>query len=113
MNEERPPTELYVKAKIRVAAQEGVPITVVRKGNPSVGTIVLKINLLNGTSRVLIEARNGENRVWMPATRTDPMAERDAEAYLARQADVDPDVWIVEVEDKKGRLWFSGDIVAL
>jgi hypothetical protein len=32
-----------------------------------------------------------------------PAPEADVEAYLAREIKFDPDVWIVEVEDRAGR----------
>jgi hypothetical protein len=111
MSEDRLPTALNVSALIRAAAQEGVPMTVVHRGDASSGTLILKINLLNGTARVLIEARYGDERVWTPATSTDPMSDKAADAYLSRQTDTDPDVWLIEIEDKKGRVWFPGKIL--
>ncbi|MFA4994565.1 MAG: DUF1491 family protein [Bdellovibrionales bacterium] len=111
MSEARPPTSLYVSAIARGAEREGVPITVVHRGDPNSGTIILKINLLNGTARVLIEARFNDERVWTPATGEDPMSDAKAESYMARQTNTDPDVWLVEIEDKKGRLWFPGKVV--
>ncbi len=110
MSEARPPTSLYVGSVARAAEREGVPITVTHRGDPNSGTIILKINLLNGTARVLTEARDGDERVWTPATNQDPMPEAKAEAYLSRQTATDPDVWLVEIEDKKGRLWFPGKV---
>ncbi|MFA5040590.1 MAG: DUF1491 family protein [Bdellovibrionales bacterium] len=110
MRESGLPTAFYVSAVIREAAQEGVSVIVVHKGDAQSGTMILKINLLNGTSRVLIEARDGENRVWIPATSTDPMTDAAAEAYLSKQTAIDPDVWLIEIEDKRGRLWFPGKV---
>ena len=113
MSETRLATDLYVSAHIRAAASNGVPMMVTRRGDPSSGSLILKINLLNGTARVLIEARYDGNRVWTPATHTDPMPDRDAEDYLARQAEIDPDAWLIEIEDKQGRVWFPGKVVIL
>lgn len=113
MTDQRLATDLYVSAHIRQASRDGVPMTVTRRGDPSSGSLILKINLLNGTARVLIEARFDGARVWTPATHTDPMPERDADAYLARQAGIDPDAWIIEIEDKQGRIWFPGKVIAL
>ncbi len=113
MSEDRLATDLYVSAHTRIAAREGVPMTVVHRGDPSSGTLILKINLLNGTARVLVEARYDDDRVWTPATHADPMLEAEAEAYLSRQAALDPDVWLIEIEDKKGRIWFPGKVVDL
>jgi hypothetical protein len=110
---ERLATDLYVSAHIRVASREGVPMIVIRKGDPSSGSLILKINLLTGFARVLVEARYDGARVWTPATHTDPMPERDADAYLDHQAQVDPDAWLIEIEDKQGRTWFPGKIVSL
>jgi hypothetical protein len=35
--------------------------------------------------------------------KTMPAPDADAEAYLARQIRFDPDVWIIETEDRAGR----------
>ena len=94
MSENRLATDLFVSAHIRAASRDNVPMMVLRKGDPSSGSLILKINLLNGTARVLIEARYDGNRVWTPATHTDPMQEADADAYLAQQARTDPDAWL-------------------
>jgi hypothetical protein len=32
---------------------------------------------------------------------------------MARQADIDPDAWLIEIEDKQGRIWFPGKVVVL
>jgi hypothetical protein len=106
-------TDLYVSAHARQAQRENVPMTVIRKGDPSSGSLILKIYLLNGMARVLIEARYEDNRVWTPALPQDPMPEREADAYMARQSEVDPDAWLIEIEDKQGRIWFPGKVVSL
>ena len=85
-------------------------MTVVRHGYDSSGTIFLKINRLDGTARVLTQVRYDEERVWSPVGTTDPMPERDADAYLEKQATYDPDCWIIEVEDRQGRPWFPGRV---
>ena len=40
-------------------------------------------------------------------------SEKDADAYLAQQAKTDPDAWLIEIEDKQGRVWFPGKVVNL
>ena len=111
MSDERLPTDFMIAAQIRTAAREGVPIIVRRRGDNSIGTIILKINLLNGTARVLTQVRFNDEIVWNPVSRTDPMNDVDAETYMNRQADIDPDSWLLEIEDKQGRHWFPGRIV--
>jgi hypothetical protein len=113
MTDQRLSTDLYVSAHIRTAAREGVPIMVLRRGDASSGSLILKINLLNGTARVLVEARYDDARVWSPATQSDPMDERAADDYMRRQAEIDPDAWLLEIEDKQGRIWFPGKVIAL
>jgi hypothetical protein len=105
------PTEMLISAQCRIAAQEGVPVTIVRRGYGSVGTILLKINRLDGTARVLTQMRNGDVVAWSPVGRADPMDEKDADAYLDKQAKIDPDLWIVEIEDRQGRHWFPGKVM--
>src|ERR1700743_2907850 len=107
MQEARLATELMINAQIRLAAREGIPITVLRHGDNSSGTIILKINRLDGTARVLTQGIYEEELVWTPGSRTDPMSEADADRYLEKQVRIDPDSWLLEIEDKQGRHWFQ------
>lgn len=110
-DDERLSTDLLTGAIIRTAAREGISIVVRQRGDNSNGSIIVKINKLDGTSRVLSQARFDDEVVWNPVSRKDPMSEADAEAYLERQTRMDPDLWLIEIEDKQGRLWFPGRIV--
>ena len=102
------PTDMMISAYIRIAAREGVPIVVRRRGDDTQGAILLKINRLDNTAHVLAQVRMNDESVWNPVSRTDPMTDADAERYLAKQAEIDPDTWILEIEDKQGRHWFPG-----
>lgn len=104
-------TDLWISATLRRAACEGIPITVVQKGDPSCGTILLKVATLDGFATVYSEVRLEDEIFWSPAPRANRVPEHEADLYLEKQADFDPDLWIVEVEDKKGRLWFQGRIL--
>ncbi|HUY68131.1 MAG TPA: DUF1491 family protein [Alphaproteobacteria bacterium] len=106
-------TELLVGAQIRTAAREGVAIVVRRRGDRQSGTILLKVNRLDGTARVLTQVRIDEELVWSPVSRTDPLPEAEAELYLEKQARFDPDCWQLEIEDREGRHWFPGRVVKL
>lgn len=105
------PIDFVISAQIRIAAQSGVPIMVRQRGDANSGVIILKINLLNGMSRVLTQARYGDELVWSPISDNDLVSEADAERYIERQTAVDPDTWVLEIEDKQGRPWFDGRVV--
>jgi len=111
MSDHQIPVGLMVSAQIRIAAREAVPIVVRQRGHDTIGTIVLKINRLDGTAHVLTQVRMGDEIVWNPISRTDPMPDADAERAMQRQADMDPDSWLLEIEDREGRHWFPGRVV--
>ena len=54
-------------------------------------------------ARLYSEALRGDGeRFWMqPAGSGKP--EADLDAYITRAARIDPDVWVVEIEDTQGR----------
>lgn len=105
------PTALRISAQIRIAAAQGIPMMVVHKGDPDSGTIYLKINRLDGTAEVLSQIRTDRGIAWLSTTEGKGLPDREADAYLFQQMDFDPDLWIIEVEDRQGRHWFPEDIL--
>lgn len=109
--EERLPTALWVMAHIRTADSQGVPMTLVRRGDRERGTVLVKVNRLDRSFVVLVQTRRDERLVWTRGTGSDPVDEAAADAYIERQIRYDPDLWVVEVEDRQGRHWFEGPVV--
>lgn len=102
---------IFVRAVIRRAEVEGAQAYVLRKGVEESGAIVLKINRLDGTVLLLTQARRGDgDLVWVKPL-GDWSDEEKARAYLERQVKYDPDLWIVEVEDRKGRTFVDEPVV--
>lgn len=100
--------DIWVKAYIRRCQIEGVQAVLQRRGDVDAGAIYIKVARLDGTAAVFGPAPAGldverEDRRWVPALATTWASEDDCDAFLARQFDFDPDIWIVEVEDRQGR----------
>jgi hypothetical protein len=96
-------TDIWVAALIRRAELGGGFGVVAHKGDARAGSVLVKaFNQNDGTVRVFSEATKGDgSRVWMqPLSATD---EPSADAYLTRCLRVDPDLWVVEIEDREGR----------
>ena len=104
-------SRFLVLALIRRCEVAGVPAMVVRSGAEEAGVIFLKVNRLNGTSLVLSPARRGDGeRVWTKPL-GDEADDTAAENYFARQVKFDPDIWIVEIEDREGRAFVDEPIL--
>jgi hypothetical protein len=105
-------TELWVQAHLRRCNSEGRFAAVLRKGDQWGGAVIVKLNLLDGTFKVLSQTRDMEGRIaWLAAQQGALLAETDATAYIDRQVKRDPDLWVIEVEDKQGRNPFEGKVV--
>lgn len=102
---ERLKADVRAKAWLRQAQSQGLMATVARKGEPESGTILLKIGRGPGVWEVFspVTAPSGA-AAWLRAFTAGPVAEREADAYLQRQATYDADLWVVEIEDPKGLL---------
>lgn len=99
---------IWVAAFIRQLNGLAVAAAVTRRGDSDAGAIFVKIASLDGFAQVLRPAATGiagaENeRFWSVAFPGERLEEAKADAYLARQAGFDPDIWVIEVEDRQGR----------
>jgi hypothetical protein len=102
---------IFVRALTRRAEVAGASAFVVRMGSEEAGALILKVNKLDSTCLVLNQARDGKgNLVWsQPLGGWTPEA-RAAE-WCDKQVKFDPDLWIVEIEDRQGRAFVDEPIV--
>ena len=86
-------TDVWVAGYIRKLSVLGVNALVYAKGDETAGTVLIRVNKLDGTSRVFgaIYNMDGE-REWQAATSPDPCADEEADAFVARARDRDPDL---------------------
>ena len=112
MDDARLPTAVWVDAHLRRLNEKGQGHYVAHKGAYSSGMVLLKINLLNGFCDVLVQTRGFEGVLgWMRAVGDAAVAETDADAYIARAVERDPDLWVIEIEDRNGANPFEGKLI--
>ena len=111
MTEARLKTRLLVQAILRRYDQEAIPAYIRRKGDPDAGTVLLKIALNPREALVLSQARDAEGRPGWLRMGGGPISESEAEAAIAKAAQRDPDVYVIEVEDGKGRILVEGPLL--
>ena len=102
-------SRLRIQAAVRLCSAAGISAMVVARGDEDAGQILIKINRFEAGCEVLAEVRNQNGElVWMRGTGEALINEIDADAYLARQRQIDPDLWVLEIEDRDGRNPLAG-----
>lgn len=102
-------SSIWVAAYLRRCQSEGVFGAVRRRGAEEAGAVFIKLALLDGQAMLFAPAPQSNYDEARPLERAfvasppQRVAEQEIEQLLAREIDFDPDVWIVEIEDKAGR----------
>lgn len=101
---------IWVAAYLRRCTIEGAYAVVRRRGADEAGAVFIKIDRLDGTSDLFgpapqsaFDEASPSDRAFSASLPQMPVPNADAESYLAKQIRFDPDLWIVEVEDRAGR----------
>ena len=105
-------TEIWIGAHVRRCTVDGIGATVVRRGDPVGGAVLVKLYLAGQGCRVMTRMTGPDGEpAWMGALGGGLVPEADADAYIARQVGRDPDLWVLEVDDPKGRHPFEGKML--
>tara|TARA_R110002096_G_scaffold138378_7_gene292020 strand:- start:1590 stop:1919 length:330 start_codon:yes stop_codon:yes gene_type:complete len=86
-------------ARLRLA---DIPAFVVAHGDDTAGAVLVKLNTLDGQALAFqrsFDLMSGA-RAWIVLAQGDEAA---VDAAIARQRSFDPDLWVIEVEDRAGR----------
>lgn len=95
-------TDIWVGAYLTRLRLANIPVFVTAKGDATAGAVLVKLNTLDGQAKAFqrsFDLMSGE-RGWVVLAEGD---DRDVEAALTRQRGFDPDLWVIEVEDRTGR----------
>ena len=95
-------------ARLRLA---DIPAFVTAHGDDSAGAVLVKLNTLDGQARALVRGfdLNTGERSWQELSSG---AEAEVDSSIARQREFDPDLWVIEVEDRSGRHLLDQDGLA-
>jgi len=80
----------------------------VRRGSATAGQVLIKLNTLlpRGEAGCIVYVQSYDwdgNRAWRAGTGSTLVLEEDADQYIQRTVKFDPDVWVLEIEDRDGR----------
>ena len=94
--------EFWVHAYLARLRLHDIPAFVTSHGDDTSGAVLVKLNTLDGRARAYhrtFDLMTG-SRKWDLLVDGD---EVDVDASIAKQRGFDPDLWVVEVEDRHGR----------
>ena len=93
---------LWVAAYLNRLRLANLPAYVMARGDATAGAVLVKVATLDGQA-VIHERRfdlDRDARIWQVMAQG---AEPDMDALLTRARGRDPDLWIIEIEDRAGR----------
>ncbi len=95
-------SQFWVQVYLQRLQLAGISGYVVAHGDDTAGAILVKLNTLDGdasTYQRSFDPQSG-NSAWMLLNQT---SEADIDASIQRHCARDPDLWVIEVEDRLGR----------
>ncbi len=101
-------TGVWVSAYLTRLRLAEIAAYVTAKGDATAGAVVVKVALLDGTARAY-ERRSDlmtGARAWILLAEG---AEAEVDALLTRSRSRDPDLWVIELEDRQGRTLLDQD----
>lgn len=94
--------DIWVSAYLTRLRLIEIPAFVVKRGDSTAGAVLVKMNTLDGQAccyQRSFDLLTGD-RKWMVLVEGDEVT---VDASVTKQCSFDPDLWVIEVEDREGR----------
>lgn len=94
--------DFWVRAYLARLAQTGIAAYVTAHGDDTAGAVLVKLSTIDGAACALhriFDPQTG-GRHWITLVEG---PEPEVDAAIARERGRDPDLWVIEVEDRAGR----------
>lgn len=95
-------SEFWVHAYLARLRLADIPAYVIAHGDDTAGAVLVKLATLDGQAQAFhrtYDLMSGE-RVWATLAAG---PELEVDEAIRRQQSFDPDIWVIEVEDRQGR----------
>lgn len=95
-------SDLWVSAYLTRLRLADIAAYITAKGDANAGAIVVKVATPDGRAKAFQRSFDlmSDRRIWVLLV---DGAETDVDAAIARQRSRDPDLWVIELEDRHGR----------
>lgn len=110
--EPRLKSSIRVSAHLRRVQAAGSFATIARKGDPDAGAIAVKVFIGSAQAKLFIQSRDLEgNIIWRSPVidndDCDVVDEANVDAWINKETSIDPDLWVIEIEDADGRAFLE------
>ena len=103
--------DFWIGAYLTRLRLANIPAFVVKRGDATAGAVLVKLNTLDGQAccyQRSFDLLSGD-RNWVVLTQG---AEPAVDLSISKQRSFDPDLWVIEVEDRMGRHLLDQDGLA-
>ena len=100
---------MRVQALIRHFDRQNISAVVRRSGDDDAGALLIVIDRREKSPSILSEVRNLDGALEWSERRL--AEDEDLPEILEKQADFDPDVWIIDIDDPDSRVTIDGIVI--
>ncbi len=93
--------DIWVAAYLRRLQLVNIPVFITARGDATAGAVLVKLNTLDGQAVAYqrsFDLLSGQ-RTWVVLAEG---SEPDVDISIEKQKSFDPDLWVIEVEDRNG-----------
>lgn len=109
---DRLPTRLWVDALTRRVSLAGAFAYIAQSGDDERGDVIVKVARLDGRAAFFARSpmsSETQSFDWLPRA-GEWAEEREVDEMITRKRSYDPDLWVIEIEDREGRHFLTENV---